>query len=130
MNKQKGMTFIGMVMTMAIVVITAVFIMRIVPVYLQHYSIVSSIKALNQTPRSSLSGDPMVDADVLKVSLIKRFDINGLDYLKEDELMISMEGENTYVVKVKYKVVRPLVYNMSLLFDFNDTIKVVTGSEH
>lgn len=130
MNSQKGMTFIGMLMTMAIVVTSAVFIMRIVPVYLQHYSIVSSIKSLNQTPRSSLSGDPMADADVLKASLNKRLDINGLDYLKEDELMISVDGENTYIVKVKYKVVRPLVYNMSLLFDFNDTIKVVAGSEN
>lgn len=130
MSKQKGMTLIGMLMTMAIVVIGAVFIMRIVPVYLQHYSIISSVKSLSQTPTSSLSGDPMADAEVLKVSLTKRLDINGLDDLKENELFISADGEHHFTVKIQYKVVKPLVYNMSLLFNFNDTIKVVAGSEH
>lgn len=130
MRKQQGMTLIGMLLTMAIVVMAAVVVMRIVPVMIQHYSIVSAIKSLNQTPASSLTGDPISDTGYLRSSLSKRLDINGLDELKENELVIVPDGEKKFKARLKYQVVKPLVLNVSLLFDFNDTIEVVVGSEN
>ena len=130
MHKQKGMTLIGMLLTMVVVVLAAIVVMRIVPVVIQHYAIVSSIKSLNQTPISSLTGDPMTDVSSLRASLTKRLDINGLDDLKPEELIIYPNGEHKYKVKLKYKVIRPLVYNVSLLFNFDQTIEVVAGSEN
>lgn len=129
MQKQQGMTLIGMLLTMAVVVLAAVVVMRIVPVVIQHYSIVTSIKSLAQTPASSLTGDPVSDVAVLRDSLSKRLDINGLEDLKPDELVITPDGANKFKIQLKYQVIRPLVYNMSLLFNFNSTIEVVVGSE-
>jgi hypothetical protein len=130
MHKQKGITLIGMLLTVAVVVMAAIVVMRIVPVFLQHYSIVQSIKALNDTSAVTLTGDPMADTLALRRGLTKRLDINGIEDLKEGELTISPAGPNKYKVKLKYQATRPLVYNMSLLFDFDDTIEVLTGSEN
>lgn len=130
MNKQKGMTFIGMLGTMAVVIAGGLLVMRLVPVYIQYYTILSSIKGLNATPVTSLSGDPIADTEVLRSSLIKRLDINGIEYLKEDNVRITPDGTNKFKVQVKYQLVRPLVYNISLLFDFNKTEEVVAGSEN
>ncbi|CAM2803356.1 DUF4845 domain-containing protein [Legionella worsleiensis] len=130
MHKQQGMTLIGLVLTVLVVVGTAVVVMRVVPVYLQHYSLVQSIKALNSTPDSLLTGDAYTDVDTLRKSLSKRFDINGVDDLKADQLTITPSGLNRFRAHLKYQVVKPLVYNVSLLFDFDDTYEVVTGGEH
>ena len=130
MRKQKGMTFIGMLLTMAAVIMAAIVTMRAVPVYLQYYSIIQSIKGLNTVPVSSLTGDSYSDVDVLRGSMNKHLEINGLDNLKPDQLVIVPNGTNKFTVKLKYQVIRPLFYNVSLLFDFNDTEEVVAGSEN
>jgi hypothetical protein len=130
MRKQQGMTLIGMLLTMVVVVFTAVVVMRIVPVVIQYYTIVSAIHSLDSTPASSLTGDPMLDVSELNTAITKRFDINGIEYLKPEELVIYPDGEHQFKVKLKYSVTRPLVYNMSLLFNFDRTIEVVIGSEN
>ncbi|KGP63040.1 membrane protein [Legionella norrlandica] len=130
MRKQKGMTLIGMLLTAAVVIMAGIFVMRVVPVYIQYYSIVHSIKSLNSVPASSLSGDPMADVMVLRSSVSKRLEINGIDDLKQEQLMISPSGPNQFKVKLKYQVIRPLIYNMSILFNFEDSFEVVAGSEN
>lgn len=130
MRKQKGMTLIGMVFTMIVVIMAAILVMRIIPVYLEHYSVVQSVKALNTTPQASLTGDPLGDAMVLRRDLSKRLDINGIQDLSDDQLTIVPDGLNKYKVKLKYQVIKPLVYNMSLMFNFVDEVEVVTGSEN
>ncbi|MCW8407799.1 DUF4845 domain-containing protein [Legionella sp. PATHC035] len=129
MRKQHGMTFIGTLLTVVVLVMAAVVIMRIIPVYLQYYSVLKSVKGLNTIPPSTLTGDPVADVNVLKSTLDKRLDINGVESLKENQLSIEPLGANKFRVKLKYQVIKPLVYNMSLLFDFDHTEEVVTGSE-
>ena len=129
MHKQKGMTFIGMIFTVVVIVMAAIVVMRVIPVYLQYYSVIKSIKGLNALPLSSLSGDPMADVNVLKSTVDKRLNINGVESLKDDQLMIEPIGTNKFRVKVKYQVIKPLVYNISLLFNFDRTEEVVAGSE-
>jgi hypothetical protein len=130
MKNQKGMTLIGMLMTVALLVMVGITIMRIVPVYMENYSIVNSIKSLNSTPIASLSGDPLADIAVLKRSLNKRLDINGIEDLKDNQILMSPDGEHKFKAHLKYQVIRSLVYNMSLLFDFDETYEVVAGSEN
>jgi hypothetical protein len=129
MQNQKGMTVVGMLMAMVVVVLALIVVMRIVPVVIQHYSIVNAIESLSETPSTSMTGDPVEDITTLKANLNKRFDINGLEYLKENELVISPDGENKYKVTLKYQVTRPLAFNVSLLFSFDRTIKLVVKSE-
>ncbi|PWY53851.1 DUF4845 domain-containing protein [Legionella qingyii] len=129
MHKQKGMTFIGMIFTVVVIVMAAIVVMRVIPVYLQYYSIIKSVKGLNSVPLSTLSGDPVADVNLLKSTMDKRLDINGVESLKENQLMIEPIGSNKFRVKVKYQVIKPLVYNISLLFDFDHTEEVVAGSE-
>ncbi len=129
-KRQQGMTLIGMLLTMAVVVMIAIVVMRMVPVYIQHFAILESIEALNTIPASSLTGDAMMDSTYLRNSLSKRLDINGIDDLKPNELTIIPNGPYKYKLKLKYQVIRPLVYNVSLLFDFNNIIEVKAGSEH
>lgn len=130
MKKQQGMTLIGMIMTMVVVVLCAIVVLRVVPVYLQYFSIIQSIKSLNSTSPSEFSGNVDTDIAALRASLSKRLDMNGVDELKGNQLVITSEGGNVFNVKLNYQVVKPLVSNVSLLFDFQDNEKVKVGSEN
>lgn len=130
MRKQQGMTLIGMLLTVVVVVMAAVVVMRLVPVYLEHYEIVQSIKSLNTVNASSLSGDPLADTIVLRSDLIKRLDINGISDLKENEVTFTPNGEHRFKVRLKYQAVRYLAYNVNLMINFDDTYEVVAGSEN
>lgn len=109
MHNQKGITLIGMLFAAVAVICVGIFVMRVVPVYLQHYAIVQSIKDLGTIADSSLTGDNMSDAMALRRSLTKRLDINGINDLSDEELSITPDGENKYIVKLKYQATRPLV---------------------
>ncbi|KTD66047.1 transmembrane protein [Legionella santicrucis] len=130
MYKQQGMTFIGTLLTIVAIVIAATVIMRVVPVYLQYYSIIKSIDDLNSIPASNLTGDSMQDINELRGVLDKHLDINGITSLNENQLTIEPIGANKFMVRLKYQVIKPLIYNVSLLFDFNHTEEVVAGSEN
>lgn len=130
MNAQRGMTLIGMLLTMALVVIFGLIVIQTVPVYIQNYSIKQSIKALSVIPASSLSGDSYTDAQFIQDSLSKRLDINGITSIKEEQLKVIPLGLNRFKVSVKYQVINPLMYHASLLFDFDETYEVKVGSEN
>ncbi|MDI1353155.1 MAG: DUF4845 domain-containing protein [bacterium] len=110
MQKQKGMTVIGMLVTVLAVLMAAIVVMRVIPVYIQHYSVVKAIKALNETPVANLTGDPASNVGVLRRDIEKRLDINGLEYFKENQLaIVPTEQENKYRVVLKYQVIKPLI---------------------
>ena len=129
MRKQQGMTLIGMLLSVIAVVFGGIIVIRIVPVYLQHYSIIQSITSLNSIPVSSLSGDADMDVRVLQTSLFKRLDMNRVEHFNENKLVISNEGERKFIVKLKYQIIKHLIFNVSLLFDFDNTKEVIAGSE-
>lgn len=128
MNKQKGMTFIGMILTLAIVVILGVVVMRVVPVYIQHYSIGQSIHALNRIPQDNLSGVPAANARLLKDKLKNQFYINGVD-VPIEQVKIVPDRKGDFQVFMNYKVIKPLVGNISLLFQFDLTKEVHPGGQ-
>lgn len=127
MKQQQGMTFLGMIMVMAAIIIVAVMGMRVVPVLIDNYQIKSSIKSLETLDTNSLSEDATANVQILKDKLMNQLYINGFGDIKADQVVITPTVPGTYSVTIKYVVVKALAYNMSLLFDFNNAEEVTVG---
>lgn len=127
MRKNQGMTLVGMLLTMVVVVMAGIVLMRIVPVYLQHYSVTSSIDALKRVPATELSADPFVNARMLKEKLMKQLYINSIE-IPRDKINVVPNARGNFQVSVKYQVTKPLIYNISLLFDFDESHEVNAGA--
>lgn len=128
MRRDQGMTFVGMLLTMAVVIIVAITVMRIIPVYIENYSIKKSISALERIPAADIPEDPVLATGVLHDKLVNQLYVNGIE-LPENNIKIVPNGEEKYKITVKYQVIKHLVSNMSLLFDFEETqeVKFVHG---
>lgn len=128
MSRQQGMTFIGTLFILAVYLFMGLMIMRAVPVYIKHYSIIQSVKQLDQILPSQLTGDEMADIFIMRESLSKRLYINGVYNFDMNKVEFKHLTGNQYEVSLKYTEVSPLFYNMSLLYDFSDTVKINPGS--
>lgn len=129
MIKQKGMTLIGMLIILVMVITTGIVVMQSVPVYIQNYSIQKSIKNLNTISSEKLTGDSFSDIIEMKDTLDRFMDINGIYNFDMKSITFERQEGNVYKVRLKYNVVRHLFYNVNLLFKFDDTIEVNPGSE-
>lgn len=118
MRKYQGITLIGMLLTMAIVIIAGVVAMRIVPVYIQYYEVKTSLQALDQIPSTEFSTDPAANSGILKTKLLNQLYVNSIESITAEQIVIQPNGENKFKISVKYRVTKPLVANISLLFDF------------
>ncbi len=127
MRNQQGMTLIGMLLTLTAVIILGIFLLRVVPVYIQHYSVTSSVKSLNQIPPSEFGYNSAVNVSVLKRKLENQLYVNAVDDLVGKGIKIKPLSQYTYLVTIQYQVTKPLVYNVSLLFDFDVSQEVNIG---
>ena len=120
------MKLIGMILTLAIVIMAGIFVMKIVPVYIQRYSIHQSIQSLNRIPAEDLTSDRAANVRLLKEKLRNQLYINGIE-MPSEKVKITPESKGGYQVSLKYKVVKPLISNMSLLFQFDIKKEVNPG---
>ena|SRR3989338_1356000 len=128
MNRQKGITLIGLLLSAIVVILAGIVLMRMVPVYLQYYSVKQSVSALNDMPAAELSEDSMLNMLKLKKRLFNQLMVNGVDeMIKEKDVSIKYKQKNVYDVEVKYQVISPLVSHIKLLFDFDIKEEVHIG---
>ena len=113
-----------MLLTMAVVIITGVVVMRVVPVYLEYYELVSSMQALNTLPSTDFSADPMVNAGILRTKLLNQLYVNSIESITPEQIKMIPDDQGNFKISVKYQAIRPLVANVSLLFDFDTSQEV------
>ena len=129
MHHQKGMTLIGMLLTMATVIITGIVVMRVVPVYLEYYEVTSSMKALNTLPATDFSSDPEVNANVLRTKLLNQLYVNSIESITPEQIKLTPDEQGHFNLSIKYQVIKPLVANVSLLFNFEASQEVTSSAQ-
>ena len=111
-DRQRGISFLGMLIVGALIVLVAITAIRIVPVYAEFMTVKKVLKAMKQDPL-----DTMTPKEI-KVAFDKRASIDYLSVVTSDDLSISRSDSGATVVSVEYQVVKPLAGNMSVLMDF------------
>jgi hypothetical protein len=113
MKYQRGMTAIGWVVVLALV-LSYVFIgIKIVPTYIEFFSLEKVLATMAKDPSF-----PAMSAKEIRESFSRRATIGYITVVGSEDLDISKEnGEN--VVSVEYSQKIPLIYNISVVIDFS-----------
>ena len=112
MHKQKGATLIGMLFVGILVVFVAIVVMKMVPAYIEYFSVKKVFSAMAADPALK----DATPSDV-RSSFARRADAGYVTVVKPDDLDIS-RASGQMVVSVKYRVDKPLFGNMGLYMDF------------
>lgn len=114
-NKQQGMTFIGLVLVIAAVIFLAIIGMKVVPAYIEFSSVKNAIKYVAKDAAF---------ATMSKKEIVSAFDKSAstgyVTVIKGSDLVVVKEATGN-VVTADYQVLLPIVANASILLDFHAT---------
>jgi Tfp pilus assembly major pilin PilA len=114
-NKQKGMTFIGLVLVIAAVVFLAIIGMKVVPAYIEFFGVKKIIAKIASEPNFNEMSKKDIEQEFSKGA-----EVGYVTVIKASDLVIE-KGETGNVISAQYQVTLPIVANASVLLDFNAT---------
>jgi Domain of unknown function (DUF4845) len=118
-HSQRGITFIGWLVLLVPVAIVVYAGIRLTPIYLNYMRV---SKALSQTASEAKGGD-VGNGQAMRVSLGKRFDIEGITHPTAEEIDVHRQNDH-WVAIADYEDVAPVFGNVSLLVQFHKVVEV------
>jgi uncharacterized protein DUF4845 len=121
-RKQRGVTMIGwifLLIPMAIVLYAGI---RLAPIYLNYGKVV---RVMDRTAEETHADDSL---GIVHAALEKRLDIEIIEFPDTKDFTIKREGP-VWVIDVNYEDRVPMVGNVSLVVNFQKTVRVGKASE-
>ena len=112
-SKQSGMTFIGMVLVIAVIVAIAVVGIKVTPAYIEFSGVKNAIKYIAKDAAFAT----MSKKDIA-IAFDKSASSSYVNVIKGSDLIIE-KNETGNVVTADYQVTLPIVANASVLLDFH-----------
>ncbi|HKS58530.1 MAG TPA: DUF4845 domain-containing protein [Steroidobacteraceae bacterium] len=117
-SRQRGATFIGIVVIVAILGFAVYAGIRLVPIYLEYMAVA---RALEETAKEH-SGGPTTPTQ-LRNSLDRRWTIETIDSVQPPDIEIKKAGTG-WTMRAWYRAEAPFIGNVSLVADFDKTVEV------
>lgn len=117
-KNQQGLTFISLIFVLSFIGAMVLLTLKIAPIYLDHSKVVASLDEIKKIPGIQFQ----TQAEIL-TALRKRFTINGIADVTQDDMTITKHGAYLKIV-IDYEVAKKIVGNLSILVQFNDVIEV------
>ncbi|PIQ36963.1 MAG: DUF4845 domain-containing protein [Lysobacterales bacterium CG17_big_fil_post_rev_8_21_14_2_50_64_11] len=123
MNRQKGITFVGFVMVLAIVGFFAYVAMRLVPIYIEYFAVKSAMTAV-----AAESGSAELQPGEIRNRLIKRFDVSYVTSVRPNDIRISRDRNPS--ITIAYEVRKPFISNVDVVVVFSHTQALNRGASY
>ncbi|MGZ5607373.1 MAG: DUF4845 domain-containing protein [Methylobacter sp.] len=117
-KRQQGLTLISLIFILGLIGFFTLLTLKVVPIYLDHGKVKSALMALKESPDIKT----MSESDI-RLSLAKRFNINYVKDVTQDEIKVVKHGDYLKV-DIEYETVVKLVSNLSVLAEFHDSFEV------
>lgn len=116
-NKQNGMSGFGFGVVLVLITVATTIGLKLLPIYIEHFSVTSSLKALG-------SDEAGVEVGAIKSRLLSNFQINDVTNVGRQHIKIKSLGHNKKVVTIDYEVRRPVMGNVDVMVHFVDTVEI------
>lgn len=116
-RKEKGLTLIGFVIVLAIVLLFAYAGMRLVPMYLEYHALVNAMQKLEKDPTAKSMPAHKIKQSI-QMSLWASYASNNI---KNEHIRISKKSDGVNV-RVAYEVRKDFIGNVDLIGSFDRTV--------
>lgn len=114
MKKQRGMTFIGVVLLVAGIVFVAVIGMKLMPAYLEFIAVKKAVAKIQNDPSFGNMTIKEIQDSFYKSSVM-----DDIHSVTAEDVVVQKNESGKPVILVEYQKVVPLVGNLSALLDFS-----------
>ena len=114
MHKQRGITFLGLLFVVVVVVFVIVVGMKLIPAYTEYFSVKKAIvKIANEPTFATMSKKDIVD------EFDRSATIDDIRVVAGKDLEVGKDDDGKPVVSIEYQATVPLIANVSALIDFS-----------
>ena len=116
--RQEGITAIGALVILVLVGFLALAVLKLFPVYMEHFSVTASMESLKEKP-----GDGPLNKRTLEKLLMRRLNINSVDSVDREHIKVEPVSGG-FLVSVAYEERVPFMANIDFVVSFDDEVKV------
>jgi hypothetical protein len=109
--RQSGLSLIGFIFVLMLVLFFVYIGIKLVPIYINHMSVVSDLKAVAEEP-----GSANLPASTIRRNLAKRFQISFVDHIEARD--VTVERSNPPRLVAEYNVEEHLIGNIDVIVRF------------
>ncbi len=114
-ERQRGMSIIGMLLLLVLIGMVALIAMQVIPMYVQYYSIKSTIESVRKESVGSMSREEIQRA------IQKRFDIGYVSNVQAKDLNIRNDRRGK-ILDLVYQDERKLIEGLYVTLKVNESI--------
>lgn len=115
-EQQRGITFGGFVFGAFLVVVVGIFLIKLIPAYMEDAKIKNVFTTISNDPEMQKASPQEI-----RVSFEKRASIDGIKSIKTTDIEVTSGNNGKPILSASYSVKVPLSGNVSLLMEFNPT---------
>ena len=116
--KQGGMTLIGFIIVLSFTLFIAYLGMKIGPLYMEYYSVVSAMDGV-----AAEQGSARYSPYDIKVKILNRLYVSySADNVKEKH--IKLTRKNGVNLRIAYEVRKPVIGNLDVIARFDKTVRL------
>ena len=117
-RKQRGMSIIGFIIVLGLVIFTVYLGMRIAPIYLEYYSVVSAMNGV-----ASERGSAQLSPYDIRVRVLNRLYVSYTDQNVREE-NIKIIRRNGVQLRIFYEVRKPVIGNLDVVASFDRMVRL------
>jgi len=121
-HTQRGMTMLGFLITLSVVILFLFCGMKIVPMYIEYYSVKKMLATISNNPESATA-----PKDKIRSLFARSLEIDYVKIIKPDMLKIETT-DSGYNLVVDYERREPLIANLDVVAKFRAEQAVVRGA--
>lgn len=118
-DRERGMTFLGILVIVIVVGAWVYAGIRLVPKYLEYMRVAATLEKVSD----EFSSNPGSTEFMLRKAIERHFDIEMVTVIDSNDIEIKKEG-GSFSLRASYEDTVPLVYNVSFLLTFDKTVEV------
>ena len=118
LRKQQGMSIIGFLLVLGLVIFFVYIGMRIAPIYLEYYSVVNAMNGVAKESGSANYTPYDVRLGVMNRLYVSYSDAN----VKEENIRIVRH--NGVMLQIAYEVRKPLIGNLDVVAKFDRSVRL------
>jgi len=117
-HKQNGMTLIGFIFVLSFVVFISYIGMKIAPIYMEYYSVVSAMNGV-----AAERGSARLSPYDIRVRILNRLYVSySDDNVKEQN--IKLTRSNGVHLRIAYEVRKPVIGNLDVVAKFDKSVRL------
>ncbi len=110
-TNQRGLSLLGFIFVLILILFTVYIGIKLVPIYLNHFSVVSDMKAVAGEP-----GSANLPPNTIRRNLMTRLQVSYVDHVRPENIVVERTSPPQLVIE--YQVEEHLIGNIDVVVKF------------